>query len=201
MPSRPARTARSSSRSSKRSEGAPARAGLPSAPADATAVAVGEIGSPHGLRGGVRFWSYRPGAPSVTPGCRVLLERDGTWLAATVADIAAHGRGMLLVLEGIADRTATEALTGMRVLVRAADLPRLDPDEFYHHEVHGFAVVTTDGRALGTIAETLSTGLNDVWIVRGGDREHLIPIIADVVREIDRDSRRVVIEPMPGLLD
>ena len=62
-------------------------------------------------------------------------------------------------------------------------------------------MTTTDGRALGTIAETFSTGLNDVWIVRDGPREHLIPIIADVVREIDHDGRRVVIEPMPGLLD
>jgi 16S rRNA processing protein RimM len=130
----------------------------------------------------------------------VLLERDGTWLATTIAKVAAHGRGMLVALDGVADRDGAAALTGMRILVRAADMPALDQGEFYHHEVHGFAVVTTDGRALGTIAETMSTGLNDVWVVRG-EREHLIPIIADVVREIDRAGRRVVIEPMPGLLD
>ena len=108
---------------------------------------------------------------------------------------------MLIALDGIADRDAAAALTRMRILVRADDMPALEEDEFYHHEVHGFAMVTTDGRALGTIAETMSTGLNDVWVVRGEGREHLIPIIADVVREIDRAGRRVVIEPMPGLLD
>jgi 16S rRNA processing protein RimM len=131
----------------------------------------------------------------------VLLERDGTWLATTVVAAAPHGRGMLIALDGIGDRDAAATLTGMRVLVREGDLPRLEADEFYHHEVHGFAMVTTDGRALGTITETMSTGLNDVWVVRGEGREHLIPIIADVVREIDRARRRVVIEPMPGLLD
>jgi 16S rRNA processing protein RimM len=131
----------------------------------------------------------------------VLLERDGAWLAATIARAAPHGRGMLVALDGIRDRDAATALTGMRVLVRAADLPALAPDEFYHHELHGFAMTTTDGRALGTIAETFSTGTNDVWVVRDGAHEHLIPIIADVVREIDRARRRVVIEPMPGLLD
>ena len=51
------------------------------------------------------------------------------------------------------------------------------------------------------VAETFATGLNDVWVVRGTGREYLIPVIADVVREIDRDARRIVIEPMPGLLD
>jgi 16S rRNA processing protein RimM len=131
----------------------------------------------------------------------VLLERDGAWLATTIVRAARHGRGMLVALAGVHDRTAATALTGMRLLVRAADLPATAPGEFYHHELHGFAMTTTDGRALGTIAETFSTGTNDVWVVRDGGREHLIPIIADVVREIDRAGRRVVIEAMPGLLD
>jgi len=149
----------------------------------------------------VRLRAYQPGAPSLTPGRPVLLERDGVWLASRVAEAAPHGQSMLLVLDGVGDRTAAEALTSMRLLVRAADLPAAADDEFYHYELHGFAVVTTDGRALGTIDETFPTGLNDVWIVRGAGREHLIPIIADVVREIDREGRRVVIEPMPGLLE
>jgi 16S rRNA processing protein RimM len=131
----------------------------------------------------------------------VLLEREGRWLAATVHALASHGRGILLTLDGVADRDRAAALTGMRVLVRLPDLPALAENEFYHHELHGFAVVTTDGRPLGTIEETFSTGLNDVWIVRDGAREHLIPIIADVVREIDRAGRRVVIDAIPGLLD
>jgi 16S rRNA processing protein RimM len=47
----------------------------------------------------------------------------------------------------------------------------------------------------------MSTGLNDVWVVQGGAREYLIPVIDDVVREIDRPGRRIVIAPMPGLLE
>jgi 16S rRNA processing protein RimM len=131
----------------------------------------------------------------------VLLERDGAWHAASVRTVASHGRGMLITLDGLEDRSAAARVTGMRILVRAEDLPPADEGEFYAFELHGFAMVTTDGRALGTIEDTFSTGLNDVWVVRGDGREHLIPIIDDVVREIDRDGRRVVIEAMPGLLD
>jgi 16S rRNA processing protein RimM len=162
---------------------------------------VGELGSPHGLRGELRLWPYQPGAPSLSKGRPVLLAHDGACVAATVARAARHGRAMVIAFDGVRDRTAAAALVGAHVLVRTADLPAPDPGEFYHHELHGFVVVTTDGRALGTIAETFATGLNDVWVVRGGGREHLIPIIADVVRTIDRDARRVVIEPLPGLLD
>lgn len=175
--------------------------GLARVAPDPTAIAVAELGAAHGLRGQLRLWPYHGDAPSLEPGRGVLLERDGEWLAATMVTVAPHGRGMLVTLGGIADRDAAAALTGMRVLVREADLPATDEGEFYTYELDGFAVVTTDGRTLGTIAETFPTGLNDVWVVRGDGREHLIPIIADVVREIDRPGRRVVIEPMPGLLD
>jgi len=179
----------------------PAVTGLVRVAPDPTAVAVAEIGAAHGLRGQHHLWPYQGDAPSLEAGRRVFLERDDAWLEVTIVAIAPHGRGMLLTLDGIADRDAAAALTGMRVLVREADLPATDEGEFYAYELEGFVVVTTDGRALGTIAETFSTGLNDVWTVRGDGREHLIPIIADVVREIDRPGRRVVIDPMPGLLD
>jgi 16S rRNA processing protein RimM len=175
--------------------------GLTRVAPDPTAVAVADVGAAHGLRGQLHLWPYHGDAPSLEAGLRVLLERDDAWLEATIVAVAPHGRGMLLTLEGIADRDAAAALTGMRILVRAADLPEPDEGEFYAYELEGFAVVTTDGRALGTIAETFPTGLNDVWVVRGEGREHLIPVIADVVREIDRAARRVVIDPMPGLLD
>ena len=116
---------------------------------------------------------------------------------------ALHGRGCLLVaVAGITDRTAAEACRGATVFVAATDLPDLAEGEFYHHEVVGFAVDTVDGLAVGRVESTLATGLNDVWVVRGSaGREHLIPVIADVVRTIDRAQRRIVIDPLPGLLD
>jgi 16S rRNA processing protein RimM len=131
----------------------------------------------------------------------VLLERDDGVIETRVVSAAPHGRGLvLLAVEAVTDRTTAEALAGARVLVPKAELPPAAEDEFYYHELEGFAVETTDGETLGTIRETFTTGTNDVWVVRDAQREHLIPVIADVVREIDRTARRVVIQPLPGLL-
>jgi 16S rRNA processing protein RimM len=174
----------------------------PVASPDEAAVAVGEIVGAHSLRGLVRLRPYQLPAPSLGPGRLVLLERAGARRDARLLSVSSHARGVLLVgIDGISDRTAAEALAGTTVLVRRSDLPPLAADEFYHHEVVGFAVETETGESLGTVAETLSTGLNDVWVVRAGEHEHLIPVIADVVRTIDREARRIVITPMPGLLD
>ena len=155
----------------------------------------------HGLRGLLCVRAYHPPAPSLAATRRVFLEHRGERRAVVLTRVTPFTRGRLLVsVEGIADRTAAEALAGARILVAVADLPPTGPEEFYYHEVVGFTVETVHGRVLGTIAGTMPTGLNDVWIVRDGAREHLIPVIADVVRTIDRAARRIVIDPLPGLL-
>jgi len=159
------------------------------------------VAGAHALKGMLRVRAYHLPAPSLTAGRAIFLERNGVVKETRVVSAAPHGRGLILLgVEGIADRDAAEATIGARVLVLQADLPPPDDGEFYYHELEGFAVVTTDGQALGSIVETFTTGTNDVWVVRDR-REYLIPVIADVVRSIDRDGRRVVIEPLPGLLE
>jgi 16S rRNA processing protein RimM len=146
--------------------------------------------------------AYQPPAPSLAPGVGIVLEQRGRRVPTRVVSASPHARSqVLLTLEGPTDRNAAEALVGARVLVAATALPPLGENEFYYHEVEGLQVVTTDGRVLGEVVETFSTGANDVWVVRDGAREYLIPVIADVVRAIDRSGRRIVISPMRGLLD
>jgi len=164
---------------------------------------VATVVGAHGLRGWLRVRPHQPPAPSLAPGAVVWLARAGERREATVASVQAHGRGLLLVgLQNVTDRTAAEELVGTTILVPEAALPPPGPDEFYWHEVEGFRVETTDGTPVGRVDRTFSTGPHDVWVVARPDGgEHLIPVIADVVRAIDRDGRRIVIEPMPGLLE
>ena len=106
-----------------------------------------------------------------------------------------------VTLEGLNDPDVAEALRGSSIAVDKADLPAKSPGEFYHYEAIGCEVVTTDGRRLGLIEEVLATGANDVWIVRDGEIEVLVPVIEDVVKSMDLDARRMVVEAVPGLLD
>lgn len=162
---------------------------------------MGRVSAAHALGGLLRVRPFNADGETFVAGRRVFLERHGIWQEAVIASASAHGRSDLLVrLDGLADRNAAEALRGATVHVDAADLPPPETDEFYHHEIVGFAVETDAGVKLGEVVETLATGLNDVWVVQG-EREYLIPVIDDVVREIDRDARRIVISPMPGLLE
>jgi 16S rRNA processing protein RimM len=111
-----------------------------------------------------------------------------------------HG-AVKLALEGLLDPSAAEALKGALVFAEASDLPAAEAGEFYYFEIIGCAVRTTDGRELGTIAEVFATGANDVWVVRDGAAEVLVPVIEDVVKSMDFAARTMLIEAVPGLLD
>jgi 16S rRNA processing protein RimM len=106
-----------------------------------------------------------------------------------------------LTLEGLDDPDAAEALRGASVSVLISDLPPKAPGEFYYYEAIGCTVATTDGRLIGVIEEVIATGANDVWVVRDGATEVLVPVIENVVKSMDLGARRMVVEAVPGLLD
>ena len=102
----------------------------------------------------------------------------------------------MTLLEGIRSRAEAEQLRGKEVLIDAAELPPLERDEYYWHEILGMQVVTADGETVGTITEIFPTGSNDVYVARQGGRETLIPAIKEVIVSIDKTSRTMVIRPL-----
>jgi 16S rRNA processing protein RimM len=159
------------------------------------------VAGAHGIRGLLRVHSYNPDSEQLEVDGTVTLEHGSASGHYRIESVTRHGRGLLVALEGVTDRSGAERLRGARLLVDRTALPVLAAGEFYHHEVLGAEVVAEDGRPVGTITRTMSTGLNDVWIVRDATGEHLIPVIADVVVDIDLGARRIVIRDVPGLLD
>ena len=165
-------------------------------------VRIGRIAGIHGLQGALRCRPDNPESESFPTLKTITIQtgaqsREYQLLTATPA-----GRGVLKIeLAGIADANAAEALKGGVVMVSRASLPPIQPSEFYYFQAIGCEVFLTDHTRLGTIAEVFSNGANDVLVVRGERREVLVPVIEDIVKSIDLDSRRVVIESVPGLIE
>ena len=107
----------------------------------------------------------------------------------------------ILKLQGIGDRNSVEALRGELLEAADNDVLRDDDDSFFVHELIGMTVVTDTGEELGTVAEVLQPGANDVYVVRGPRGEILVPAIGEVIDRIDASVRQISITPLPGLLD
>jgi 16S rRNA processing protein RimM len=174
----------------------------------AALVPVGEIVGTHGVGGLLRLHPYGDSTAALAANQTVYLTGQSGDAASAdtaqpvcIASARPHGRIVLVRIAGVDSIEAAEPFVGRRVSVDEHDLPAAAPGEIYAYKLNGLAVATTDGRPVGTVAETFATGANEVLVVRDGDREHLIPLIADVVRTVDIDAGRIVIDPIPGLLD
>lgn len=82
-----------------------------------------------------------------------------------------------------------------------AALPPLPPGTYYLAALAGSRVVTENGAEVGEFVDLLPMPGHDLWVVRGGGREHLIPAVAEIVRQVDLASRRITIRPPAGLLE
>ena len=163
---------------------------------------VGYVAGSHGLHGALRVRTDDPGSTTIGTLKRLFVETTAGRREFKVLGASALSAGnQRVILEGIGDADAAEALRGGAVMVAAADLPPLKEGEFYYFQLAGAEVMLTNGRRLGTIEDIMSTGAHDVWVVRDGEREVLVPVISDVVKAMDLGARRVTIEAVPGLLD
>ena len=77
----------------------------------------------------------------------------------------------------------------------------LPEGQYYHHQIIGLQVRTTQGEVLGSVSQVLTGKSNDNYLVQGADGEIIIPAIEDVVKSIDLDGGCITIEAIEGLLD
>ncbi|MEK3935104.1 ribosome maturation factor RimM [Sporosarcina sp. FSL W7-1349] len=165
---------------------------------------VGKIVNTHGIRGEVRVIS-RTDFPEerYAPGSQLALFMPGskTPIPLVVASHRQHKNFDLLTFENHPNINDVEKYRDGILKVSDEQLGDLEEGEFYYHEVIGCTVFTMEGMEIGTVTEILETGANDVWTVTPAQgKPHYIPYIEEVVKEVDVDEKRIVIEPMEGLL-
>lgn len=155
-------------------------------------MTVGRMAGPFGLRGEAKVEILTDYPERFRQLERVFLgprHREYTLLSARP-----HSGLMLVHLEGIDTPEAVSRLLGQEVMIPRAEAVELPQGHYFLEDLVGLPVETAEGQPVGTIADVLRTGSNDVYVVKTGEGEVLVPGISDAVREVDVPGRRVVIE-------
>ena len=166
-------------------------------------VVIGEIARPHGLAGELRVnpLTDRPERFAELEQCVVWDRSRDERETRRIRAARFHGTQVLVSFAGIESVEAAASLVGRLVAVPEAEALPLGPGQFYPWQLEGARVVTEDGRDVGQVARIDPSPGHDLWVVRDGDREHLIPAVPAIVLEVDIAAGRVVIRPPDGLLD
>lgn len=160
---------------------------------------AGKVVTTHGIRGEVKIMTYTD-----TP--ELLAEFDRLFIGKNKDELIIERsrvfKNMVIAkIEGVDTPEAAEKLRNKLLYMHRDDL-ELDDDTYFIQDLIGIEVRDADsGKVYGTISDVMQTGANDVYVIKGSDREYLVPAIADVVVSTDIDENIMTIRPLDGLFD
>ena len=149
-------------------------------------VVVGRIGRPYGIKGWVHLQSYTKPSSNLIDYRPWLIEdsRRPGWEQLDCVDVRDYRQSFVGLFADIRDRSDAANLTGLNLGVPLETLPKPNSGEYYWHQLIGLPVINEDKVVLGTVTELMSTGANDVLVVRSEARERLIPFAASTVDSV-----------------
>ena len=159
-----------------------------------TRIVLGRVTGPFGVRGWVKVASYtEPPAEILGYPCWKTGGAGTPARELRPAEGRAHGKGLVVRIEGIDDRDAAIALGKPEVWVERAELPTLAAGQFYRADLVGFEVVNLAGERLGRVERFLDLPANAVMVV-AGERERWLPVGPGQLLKVDAAHRRVTVD-------
>ena len=153
--------------------------------------------APWGTGGEVKVEVMTDFPERLTPPREVYL--DGSPLA--IERVRPHKGHLVIKLASVNSIIQAEKLRGRYLEIPSTQATPLPPGQYYRFQIIGLEVWTEGGDFLGKVSDILLTGSNDVYLVRGPHGEVLVPAIEDVVKVIDLDTGRLIIQAIPGLIE
>ena len=161
---------------------------------------IGKVVKAHGLSGHLKVIPYGETFSTLSAEEKITAKLpNGTSFLLTIAEIRPHQKAFILLSRETDTVEKARRLVGSEICVPESRLPPADSGEFYWYQLIGISVENTGGEKLGIIEEIIETGSNDVYVVRQGTEEILVPAIERVVVEVDL-QRRLMIVDLPETL-
>ncbi|HUF27988.1 MAG TPA: ribosome maturation factor RimM [Gemmatimonadaceae bacterium] len=175
---------------------------------DAAYVIVGRIRKAHGIRGELVVEPITDVPDAIFASGRRVLAGDtegdpvGDAAPLEVTGVRPFKGGLLVSFAGIRDRTEAERWRDRYLLVPGESLPPLDADHIYVHDLVGMSVRGRGGDVIGAVVNVyeLPQGLM-LEVGRPGFEPVLVPFHESMVDTVDVESKEIVVDPPPGLLD
>ncbi len=160
---------------------------------------IGKFVGTHGVRGMVRIQPWSDNGEFLAQFKKFYLDNGATKIE--VSKIAPHGNVVIAQIKGVDSIESAEKFRN-KVLYIKRDDAKLPEGRYFVSEIIGTQVFDADtDTLLGTLTEVSPTGANDVWHIKSGEKEYLVPAIPDVIVNVDINTDKIVIRPLKGIFD
>lgn len=162
---------------------------------------VGRIVKTHGLKGEVTLRIDNEQFDEIEELNYFLLDMNDNLIPFFVEDIAYHSNKAFVLFQDLKTLEAANQLVGNSVYLPLDLLPEKEGNDFYSHEVVGFLVVDEERGELGKVQEIIEYPTQSLIQILVDGKEILIPIHDDIIKNVDREGKKIFIKAPAGLIE
>ncbi|QNO16384.1 ribosome maturation factor RimM [Alkalicella caledoniensis] len=160
-------------------------------------IKVGKITSTHGVRGEVKIYPLSDISTRFEKGSDLILGN----LKLTIEKSRPHKNMFIIKFKGYDNINDILEFVGNYLEINKRDVAPLPEGQYYLFDIIDCEVYTDDDVYIGKVESVIETGSNDVYVIKNGSKEVLIPAIRQVVSKVDIDNKKITITPLEGLLE
>jgi 16S rRNA processing protein RimM len=169
------------------------------------AVEVGRVADAWGVKGWFKVLPYSANPEALISSRQwfLLPAEKGPQAFAGVVSVGVkesklHSDSLVACIQGMADRSAAEALKGSRIFISRALFPAVAPDEFYWVDLIGLQVINREQVSLGIVKELISTGPQTVLVITtevdGKPLERMIPFVSAYIDDVSLSAKTIRVD-------
>ncbi len=160
---------------------------------DEKKLLVGKINGFFGVQGWVKIFSYTEPRKNILEYQPLYFIDNGAYKTIEMTTGREQSKTIVAHVKGIDNRDQAAQLIGKSLYIDKDQLPELDDNEHYWHELVGFRVINKNGIDLGVVDYLVDTSSNDVLVTKG-DKAHWIPYIEPYLVTVDKQNRVISVD-------
>lgn len=162
---------------------------------------VGKIVKTHGIKGEVTLRIDNEDFDEIEELDYFLLEINDKLIPFFIENITFHSNKSFVLFQDLKTLEAASQLVGVTAYLPLELLPERSGNDFYSYEVVGFIVVDEEKGELGKVQEIIEYPTQSlIQLIKDG-KEILIPIHDDIIKDVNREEKKIYIKAPVGLID
>jgi len=164
-------------------------------------IVIGKVVSTQGNKGEVNILPLTNSIDRFKNLDSVFLRNKNSQTILNIEKIRIKKDTVIIKLKNIENIEEAKMIVGSFLEVERKNAVKLPKDTYFIFEIIGLEVYTENNIFLGKVENVISTGNNDVYIVKGENKKELfIPAIREVVKNVNLEKKRITIKMVDGLI-
>ena len=162
---------------------------------------LGTITKTHGLQGDVVVYIDADDPEMYIDMESVFVEQNKNLVPYFIEYLSLKNKLATVGFEGVDSIEEAEALRNCNVYLPLTVLPQLEPDQFYYHDIIGFALIDEKLGNLGQVGTVYTMPAQDLISFTYQGKEVLVPVNDHVITRVDKAQQQLHLALPDGLLD